>query len=72
MNLKVRDHNLQEIESLRKTLPTSEEQSKLLQDCSNADTVTFISDDVSGALNHTKLYVCCFFLKLIGESKVEE
>ncbi|KAG0580487.1 hypothetical protein KC19_4G176900 [Ceratodon purpureus] len=45
-----------EIESLKKTLPTSGEQSKLLQDCKNADTITCISDDVSDVLNHTKLY----------------
>lgn len=59
------DYNLQEIESLKKTLPTSGEQSKLLQDCKNADTITCISDDVSDVLNHTKLYVRYFFSSLV-------
>lgn len=71
MNL-IMDHNLQEIESLRKPLPKSEEQSKLLQDCDNADTIICILDDVSGALNHTKLYIRCFFSSLVILIKLEE
>jgi hypothetical protein len=60
MNLN-RDHNLQEIESLKKAFPTSEEQSKLLQDCNIADTIPCILDDNGGAVNRTKLYVSFFF-----------
>jgi len=60
MNLN-HDHNLQEIESLKKAFPTSEERSKLLHDYINADSIPCILDDNSGVVNRTKLYVSCFF-----------